>query len=672
MSASEDDMNDELSQRAALAKPTVDDDSNDDLVKRSKGITIKPAASSKPAADVSWWDEHMTPILRDNTLNPVAGGAEALMSGVTGLASYTAGNLAGLALTAKDALTGNLDSDAEGLKRDIQERNTYQPRTIAGAAINKVLGLPGRALGAVAEPVADLYGKGARALGVPEPAISGLQGGIKELYQQAPAFIGGRKIAEAPKPEPPIVPPQAALDTTYASGSMGAAKTAPRIGDASPPLQAEIKDAINSGDTLDHEAMTRQMRADKFGVQLTKGQATQDEAQLFNEEHSNHTDFSTRRSDTNKALIKGITDEQTKVTGGQAGGADPVTAGQSLIDEYKTVDAPLKADARAKWKAFQDAAGGALPIEPGDFTTNVAANLKATGKTRYLPSDVAGDIADIDNGEPFTVERWDNLKTNLAAAQRTAERSGNTNAGLAISAARDAVENYQFKGLDPKLAELNSQARAATKLRYDKMKADPAYDVAVNDRKPVGQLSTEADDFIDKHVINGDRASLVEMQKNLASSPSAKATIANAAFNRLKTKAGIDPYSDKGNFSNTGFNRAVRDMPNLPYMIGRDSMERMTDLGNVADDAMFQPKGYKYNNSGTGIVAGIVQKVGKPVGRLLETGVNSFTGKLKVGSGAREAVTDYMEDNWRKESLKPGAGIRTKATPQTNPMGTPP
>jgi hypothetical protein len=515
-----------------------------------------------------------------------------------------------------------------------------------------------------------LYGKGLNAVGVPQPVIAGVQGGIKELYQQAPAFIGGRKLAEAPKPEP--LPAQAALDSSYASGSMGAARTAPRIGDASPPLQTEIKDALNSGDTVDPDAMNRQLRADKFDIQLTKGQATQDKAQLFNEEHSNHQDFADRRADTNTKLIKGISDEQERVTGGQGGGVDPVTSGQSLIDEYKTVDAPLKADARAKWRAFQDAAGGALPLEPGDFTTNVAANLKAAGKTRYLPADVASDIADIDNGEPFTVERWDNLKTNLAAAQRTAERSGNTNAGLAISAARDAVENYQFKGLDPKLAQLNADARAATKLRYDKMKADPAYDVAVNDRKPIGQLSTEADDFIDKHVINGDRASLVEMQKNLASRPGALSTIANAAFNRLKQKAGIDPYKDVGNFSNTGFNRAIRDMPNLPYMIGRDSMERMTDLGNVADDVMRQPKGYKYNNSGTSIVAGIVQKVGAPVGRLLETGANSLTGALKLGSGAKEAVGSYLEDNWRKESLKPGAGIRTKKTPPTTPMGPTP
>ena len=183
-----------------------------------------------------------------------------------------------------------------------------------------------------------------------------------------------------------------------------------------------------------------------------------------------------------------------------------------MIDAYKDKYAPIAADARAKWEKFQTAAGGALPIEPGDFTATVGDALKKSGKTRYLPSEVAGDLKDIDNGEPFTVERWDNLKTNLAGAQRAAERTGNGNAALAVKAARDAVENYNFPNLDPKLQAMNQEARAATAKKYAMLRSDPAMDTAVNDGVARGQLSPEAKGYMERYFLNGNKADLANAQ----------------------------------------------------------------------------------------------------------------------------------------------------------------
>lgn len=489
----------------------------------------------------------------------------------------------------------------------------------------------------------------------------GMVTGIGGLANRViPRGFGGARIpASTTLTEPALAEGQAVLDKSYSARSGGAASTAPRITALPAEAQQEIRQTSQkTGGIVNPDVLERQAEASEFGVRLTRGQATGDAAQLadeFNTRNEN-PEFSQRRVETNQKLIEGINGIKDDVAPSAA--VDHEANAQTVIDSYKDKYAPIAADASAKWKAFQDAAGGALPLDPGDFTAQVQAALKKAGKSRYLPADVAADLKDIDDGEPFTIERWDNLKTNLAAAQRAAERSGNGNAALAVSAARDAVENYNFRNLDPKLKALNDQARQATALKYAMLKADPAMDAAVHDGVARGKLSPEAKGYMERYFLKANKADLQQATQNLSDSIDAKQAIAGSTLNELKRSAGIDMYRDDGNFSQAGYNNKLNELqPRIGYLLDQATADKAFRLGNVARNAMRQPVGPAFNNSGTSVTAQVAKRIGSGIVNTAESLGNMATGKLKLGTGVREEAAKMAQRAWVRDSLKPFAGL---------------
>lgn len=504
------------------------------------------------------------------------------------------------------------------------------------------------------------FGQTLKRYGPEALAATGTVAGAGALAQGVTSRFGApRDIPPANAPTPPVESGQAALDRAYAKQSMGAASTAPRITGLPVEAQQEIRQtAQKTGGIINPDVLERQNEANEFNIHLTRGQATGDASQLadeFNTRNQN-PEFSERRVDTNKKLIAGINGIKDDVAPSAA--VDHETNAQTVIDAYKDIYEPIAKDATAKWKAFQDAAGGALPLDPGDFTTQVQTALKKVGKTRYLPAEVADDLSDINSGEPFTVERWDNLKTNLAAAQRAAERSGNGNAGLAIGAVRDAVENYNFPNLDPALKALNDQARAATARKYAMLKADPAMDAAVNDGTPRGKLSPEAKGYMERYFLKGNKADLEQATANLGDNIDAKQAIAGSALNELKKSAGIDMYRDEGNFSQAGYNKRLNELqPRINYLLDSQTADKAFRLGNVARNALQQPTGPAFNNSGTSVASHVAKRIGSTAANVAEAGANAISGKLKLGTGAREEIEKFSERKWVQDSLKPYAGL---------------
>ena len=125
-----------------------------------------------------------------------------------------------------------------------------------------------------------------------------------------PVVAGARGVAESFAKKAPLTP-QASLDAAVAKSptSMGASAASPNITQASMPLQSEISTAVKTG-AFNRSAMDNQLKADEFGIQLTKGQATGDQAQLADEfnKRNEHPEFAQRKVETNQKLINGIND----------------------------------------------------------------------------------------------------------------------------------------------------------------------------------------------------------------------------------------------------------------------------------------------------------------------------------------------------------------------------
>lgn len=98
-------------------------------------------------------------------------------------------DIAGLAATAHDALTGS-DGDPAGFKQHVQDSLTYQPRTEAGQNVVKAVGTVMKPISAYTNWAGDFYSNALRTLGVPEKVTDAVKNGETEAAGQAMNFGG--------------------------------------------------------------------------------------------------------------------------------------------------------------------------------------------------------------------------------------------------------------------------------------------------------------------------------------------------------------------------------------------------------------------------------------------------------------------------------------------------
>jgi len=137
--------------------------------------------------------DHLVP--QGNLVNSIV---EPVLNKVSQVVAKPAGDIAGLAATGYDAITGNKDSMAPQFKNYVENSLTYQPRTQAGLnatnTTNDVLantvGIPGQ-----------LAKKGIASLGGGDVA----QAGAQEAANQAVGIVGAKVLPEAAAAAKPYV-----------------------------------------------------------------------------------------------------------------------------------------------------------------------------------------------------------------------------------------------------------------------------------------------------------------------------------------------------------------------------------------------------------------------------------------------------------------------------------
>jgi hypothetical protein len=365
-------------------------------------------------------------------------------------------------------------------------------------------------------------------------------------------------------------------------------------------------------------------------VRMLEGQARGDAKLISEELNLRGTDERLPQvlQEQNQALIENLDTIRREVAPNVVGN-DHVQNGQALIDSYKAYDEPVRAEITAAYKALEDANGGNIAINSKAFVDAADAALGKKLKARYLPAAIRGDLDQIkEQGGLMTLEQFENLRTNLATAARDADRGalgGGGNAAAAIRLVRDELENMPVEGAAADVKALADRARALSKARFDRMRADPAYEAAVDDPTPAGELSPFADEFVRKHVVNGKAANLQRMRENLSADPIAAETIAAAALNYVKGKSGVNLYTNEGNFSQAGYNRALAELtPRLKALVPDQVAEVLEQLGRVARRVQVRPKGAYVNESNT-FVAATAKNLGENVLNKLSLGTKAGT-----------------------------------------------
>lgn len=466
-----------------------------------------------------------------------------------------------------------------------------------------------------------------------------------------------RRIAET---RPPETSAPGTPNLTFLQDSASAAAAAPELAMVPQEMRGPLVVALMRGD---RDMAERVIRAETLPVpiRMMEGQARGDSARMADEFNLRGTDkeIAQRFDEQNQGLIENLDTIRREVSPNVVGN-DHLQNGQYLLDAYKQIDEPVRAEISAAYKALEDAGGGSLPLKASSFVDAANQALTDKMKGRYLPAAIRGDLDAIgESGGLMTFEQYENLRTNLATAARDADRGtlqGGGNAAAAIRIVRDALESMPMdspvKGAKVSAAELKAladKARGLAKARFDRIRADPAYEAATNDPTPVGELSPFADEFVQKYVVKGKGANLQRMRDNLAADPVAAETMAAAALNYVKSKSGVNLYTNEGNFSQHGFNRALQDiMPRIDALVPARVAETLQQLGLVAHDLQRQRKGGVFNNSGTFSAAAREAAKGYAEGTL-----NTMVPGAQLGTFVRKRRAEGREKERVQRALDP-------------------
>lgn len=597
---------------------------------------------------------------------------EAAASVASGLAGTAVGGTAGLG----SVLMGRGPDAAADTVNWWQQALTYQPRTAQGeGALKGFVETMEHPVNPLSWPghVGRFAGESAEAAGWDPMLSTGMQMGPEAIAALLgrPGTVASladdlRKVGPTLKKageiigdvrEPPVTGTEFGADTASAA----AASRINAARNISPELEADLRAQTQRG-PLNPEAVDRQIDADALPVRmrLMEGQASKDPEVWSREFNAKGKDpeIAARFNEQNQQLIDNL-DEFRRQAAPQAVAHDPVQSGQNLVDAYKAMDEVAETEINAAYKAARDANGGDLPMDGHGFVAAADAALKQQMKARYLPAEIAADLNEFRSGErAMTFADFENMRTNLAAAGRKAERAGDGNAAAAINLTRDALEAMEPIGRAAEVKPLFDKARSLAKARFGRIKADPAYKAAINDDVAAGEASPLADKFVQKYIVGAPRAHLERMMGNLAGDELAMETVRAAPFNYLKQKAGIDPYRNEGDFSQHGYNRALAEvMPKLDLMVGEELAEQAQRLGRVAYDVKGAPAGSFPNRSNTFVAAAAEKAKG-----IAEQSANTLIGAniVPVGSWAREKLSARTVARESRERMRPAAGTLAK------------
>lgn len=567
-------------------------------------------------------------------------------------------------------LSGQSPEQAQNTAQRVIPTKGYQPVGESGKALSNLAST-------VAEPLVDAGKWAAEKAGL-SPAAQNIAGDfapvvILKAVAAAPGAIKGsvnavkaipqaasdinaqfKELQRVGRGETPQVAAQPEITPQMARGQESlpeGAKTPPDAPKLTPEnASPELKKTLMEKDPQGlQQATQRHLEADSLPIKMriSEGQATGDIHKISDEWNSRAKvqEYGDLFNEQNGRLIDN-TNAIRERAAPDANGLDHVENGEALIDSYKAKDAAVVADISAKYKALEDANGGQFPLDGKSFVDGADAALAKKLKSHYVPPEVRSTLNDLRDGGKMTFEDFETLRSDLAETARSAT-DGKVRSAAGII--RDQLEDMPMPEGAEHLKPLADAARSAAKSRFAVLDKDPAYKAAVTE-------STSADKFVQKFVVNGNKADLAEMRNNLIADPIASQNIAAAAINYLKTRAGI--VNDNGNFSQAGYNKALAALkPKLDYLFDPITAQQIQTLGKVARYVKEQPSGSAINNSNT-LVAALKGTAGAAIGGALNVKTLGLSGAIKG------AVDNAKTRKATAESLKPGAGVKISDIPK--------
>jgi hypothetical protein len=336
-------------------------------------------------------------------------------------------------------------------------------------------------------------------------------------------------------------------------------------------------------------------------VELTEGQASQNPVLIsrernergFKEAHAQRFNEQNKALQENANIIKQNVAPNVLTT-------DYVADATNLIDSVKAIKEANKTKTQEAYKALEDAAGGKFPIDGKKFANNAIEKLTAEDRLDYLPSTIKNKLDSYAAGsKEMNFNLFENLRSDLAAEMRKADRAGDGNMKNVLSVVRNELENLPMQEGDVVLKGLADNARKTAKADFDLEKSNPLYSKVLNE-------AADSKDFIQNFVIRSKNADFMKSVDLLKSDPIALEHLRSGTMDYI-----IRESTDaSGNFSNAKFTKAIENLnvnKKLDALFGENS-KQLQDLAEVAKIVEARPKGSFVNESNTATAIGSMAK----------------------------------------------------------------
>ena len=442
--------------------------------------------------------------------------------------------------------------------------------------------------------------------------------------------------------------------TAPAMAGVGAAETQKAtvlkqaIETASPELSQALK-TLDPKD-IDIDVLNRRLKADSLPIPLkyTAGQATQDPVLISRELNARGKEpkLAEEFNQQNKILQENASAMKDRV-------APDVFTESHVADSQGAIgniEAKAKANAEATKQAYQDlkdAAGGQFPVDGRQFADNAINLLKAEDRLDYLPVNIQRKLNDYQTGKKeMNFNLFENLRTDLAAEIRKAQRAGDGNQAYVLGQVRGELEKLPMVGETAELKVLADKARGLAKADFDLERQNKIYSDVVN-----GKADTK--NFISKNVINSTNKDFADTMALVADDPIAKQHLASGTLDLIIK----DSTDASGNFLTGKFAKHINNLDlngKLIPLFGEEAATLM-DIAEASRIVGARPKGSFVNESNT--LVGAMAEHAKTVA---EHGTNVAFKGLPVGTLGRKFLNKRAASKELQETLSPIGGVKLK------------
>ena len=614
----------------------------------------------------------------------LAGGIEATMGAISGMATPVVGGAYGIAKSIPEAIrTGQAPAPIAQryAEQFIKQHPGYVPQIEQG---QEYLG-----------KIGEVFDAAHLAAVMPEALHPNLGGATLSearigATQAAKAALNERNLAKIPSVRIERSPAEMQLQQQFSNQqglqNAGAAVAIPEnvlqgnidaaLANASPALQAHVSE--HPIEHINIPALETRALEEKHGVHLTTGQRTGDTTRYAQEwnKRGETQDLTEHFKSQPLQMAEAVEAVKQRHAPDIPSSADASELGQHEINALSSKDKIRTEAISNAYKALKDENGGQFPIDITTLNSNIRNSLSSNLKTNHLSPSIASDLGDFYKNPTF--EAYEALRTNLANEMRS---SSNGNARSAAYIVRDELEKLPIFGEGTgspqaiRLKELADNARGLVRERSAIIKSNPAYRAAIKEAADAAEASSQGEalnaaKFHNKFVSSATPEAIRRMKSEISEGDLAHQAIAHGELERVRnaitnanaTRVKSDSFSDF----------LKKNTPVLREALPPEALQDVAEIG-LLNSKIGKPDAGTFNHSNT-FSSALASMAKEGLSNAAETKLALLTkgASIPVVGGAKMFWQQHNKGAFAKEAMNPHGGlIKENQLPRIEISGVP-